>query len=102
MAGPISRTFTCKQPVSANSIDSLPSATLRWRSYLDHPAGTLAPKTHDDASFKCEAILRVEPRNVPLGGILLIECGVRCTSGFSNVYNGCLSERLRLPAQIVI
>src|ERR1051326_4783880 len=65
-------------------------------------AGPLPPIKCSDASFKCESLLRVEPGSVPRGGVFRIECGVRCTGGFSDVYNGCLSERLRLPAQIVI
>jgi hypothetical protein len=65
-------------------------------------AVTLAPKIDDTSPFRCEALLRIEPASVAVGGTFKIACEVRGRGEQVHIYNGLLSERLKLPAQIVI
>jgi hypothetical protein len=66
------------------------------------PSDTLAPRIDERSGFRCEALLRVEPSIVAAGGTFKIVCEARCTGEALHVYNGFLSERFKLPAQIVI
>jgi hypothetical protein len=62
----------------------------------------LQPKSLDESIIDGEAVVRIEPATVSVGEAFKLECEISCTGGATDVYNGFLSERYRLPAQIVI
>jgi len=69
---------------------------------MGHSRITLQPLTQSEWNLEAEALMRVQPMRVPQGGSISIEIEVRCTKGIRRLYNGFLSEQLKLPAKIVI
>jgi len=62
----------------------------------------LQPKNDVRSIFNCEAVLKVEPTTVAIGGEFRIVCEVIGHREPNDLFNGFLSERFKLPAQILI
>jgi hypothetical protein len=65
-------------------------------------SSTVEPRKMSNSTFGGEAVVRVEPTSVAVGGTFRLECELRCIGHSDYVHNGFLSEHLELPAQIVI
>jgi hypothetical protein len=66
-----------------------------------YPPGVLEQKKVQTASLRCEARLSVKPPVARAGESVTIRCEIEC-DGTRELYNPFLSERFKLPAQIVI
>src|SRR5688572_11423861 len=66
------------------------------------PSGTLRAKAVDRGDCQGKVRVSVEPSIVKRGAAFQLHCEFECTGGAAYVFNGCLCERRKLPAQIVI